>query len=116
MNQKKSFKEATPLDKRVRLNKMIKDQYPEKLPVILESNTIDLTQNKYLVPGDITVTKFLIEIRRHMPSISSETAYYLITSKNIVLSPTEEMSLAYAKHQEDCGFLYLHVEKENTYG
>ncbi len=95
---------------------MLKAQYPEKLPVILESKTIDLTRNKYLVPDSITVTKFLIEIRKHISSTSAEAAYYLITSKNIVLCPTEEMSLVHVKHQETCGFLYLHIEKENTYG
>nr|QBK86016.1 MAG: ubiquitin-like protein [Marseillevirus LCMAC101] len=100
----------------MRIIENLRDQYPKTLPVILESKTIDLTRNKFLVPNDVTITKFLIEIRKHMFSISSETAVYLITSDNTVVSSTDEMSLVYSRHKEECGFLFLHVEKENVFG
>jgi len=101
---------------------MVKTLYAnnsDKLPVILSSQTINLIQNKFLVPDDINIARFLINIRKHItasPEVSNQTAYYLITSGNTPISPVEEMSSVYSKHKEACGFLYLCIEKEDMYG
>ena len=114
----------TPFHQRKHLVKTLQVRFPEKLPIILESKTINLTKNKFLVPIDINVSIFLLKIRKHISSTSdqsqseydSRVMYYLITSNNTVVSCTDEMNSIYFRHREDCGFLYLHIEKENSYG
>jgi len=95
---------------------MIEKYHSSRIPVILESKTIKLNKDKFLSPDNITVAIFLKEIRNHLVSISDHTAYYLITSDGKMLTPTDEMSLVQIRHREECGFLFLRVEKENLYG
>ena len=116
IQKEKTFKEKIPLHKRKKLVEMIQIEHPTKIPVILESKTIALEQDRFLVPDDITISGFLKKIRARLDSISDHTAYYLITSSNIVLTPSDEINLIYSRHREKCGFLFLHVEKENVYG
>lgn len=95
---------------------MLLVRQPSIIPIILESKTIELEKNKFLASNNITVATFLKQLRSHLFSISDQTAYYLMTSDGKMLTPTEELSLVQARHKEECGFLYLYVEKENLYG
>ena len=115
----KTFKEKVPLHKRKKLVEMIQIHHPTKIPVILESKTIELELSRVLVPDNITIASFLKKIRNHLRpdgSMSDQTACYLITDNNILLSPSDEISIIYSRHREKCGFLFLHIEKENLYG
>lgn len=115
MNRKK-FKEEFPFHKRKKLCEAIETLHPSKIPVILESKTIDLTKNKFLVPDTATVAYFSMSIRDHIPSISHETAHYLITESGVMLTPTDYMNIIQYRYKEDCGLLFIYVEKENVYG
>ena len=112
----KTFKGKVPFYKRKKLCEAIETRHPSKIPVILESKTIDLSQNKFLVPDSTTVAYFLMNIRNHITSIPDQAAYYLITGNGIMLTPTDYMRIVQSKHKEECGFLFVHVEKENMYG
>ncbi len=76
--------------KRTEVASRIRAKYPDRIPVIVEkapkSDAPDLDKKKYLVPADITVGRFVFEIRQHM-KLSSEKAIFLFVNKD-VLPPT----------------------------
>ncbi|KAL6048776.1 ubiquitin-like protein atg8 [Balamuthia mandrillaris] len=114
----KPFKEEHPLDKRREVAERIRAKYPDRIPVIVEkapkSDAPDIDKKKFLVPSDITVGKFVYEIRKHM-KLSPEKAIFLFV--NNVLPPTAElMSNIYAKYKDEDGFLYITYSGENTFG
>lgn len=55
----------------------------EKAP---KANAPDIDKKKYLVPSDITVGKFVFEIRKHMKELKPESSIFLFV--NNVLPPT----------------------------
>lgn len=49
----------------------IREQYADRVPVIVERNPTsrnlpDIDKKKFLAPADITVAKFISEIRKHI--------------------------------------------------
>merc|ERR1711879_297172 len=109
ISMQKPFKEEHSLDKRREVADRIRAKYPDRIPVIVEkapkSDAPDIDKKKFLVPADITVGKFVYEIRKHM-KLSPEKAIFLFV--NNVLPPTAElMSHIYAKYKDEDGFLYI---------
>eukprot|EP00005_Dracoamoeba_jomungandri_P001193 CAMPEP_0174249860 /NCGR_PEP_ID=MMETSP0439-20130205/199_1 /TAXON_ID=0 /ORGANISM="Stereomyxa ramosa, Strain Chinc5" /LENGTH=119 /DNA_ID=CAMNT_0015329785 /DNA_START=67 /DNA_END=426 /DNA_ORIENTATION=+ len=118
MSATKSFKEQHTLEKRMEVAKRIREKYPDRIPVIVEkapkSDAPDIDKKKFLVPSDITVGKFVYEIRKHM-KLSPEKAIFLFV--NNVLPPTaQDMYYIYAKYKDEDGFLYITYSGENTFG
>lgn len=95
------------------------EKYPDMVPVIVEKalNTTapDIQKKKYLVPKDITVGKFIFEIRRHMSELEPEKAIFIFV--NNVLPPTGAMIASiYENHHDEDGFLYITYSGESTFG
>lgn len=83
----------------------------EKAP---KSDAPEIDKKKYLVPNDITVGKFVFEIRKHM-TLAPEKAIFLFV--NNTLPPTGELvATIYEKHKDEDGFLYFTYSGENTFG
>ena len=75
----------------------------------------DIDKKKYLVPADITVGKFVYEIRKHM-KLSPEKAIFLFVG-NGVLPPTAALvSWLYERFVDEDGFLYITYSGENSFG
>eukprot|EP01104_Vermistella_antarctica_P002763 TRINITY_DN12982_c0_g1_i1.p1 TRINITY_DN12982_c0_g1~~TRINITY_DN12982_c0_g1_i1.p1 ORF type:complete len:120 (-),score=37.37 TRINITY_DN12982_c0_g1_i1:220-579(-) len=113
-----SFKSQHPLEKRTEVAERIRSKYPGRIPVIVEkapkSDVPDIDKKKYLVPADITVGRFVYEIRKHM-KLSPEKAIFLFV--NNVLPPTAAlMSHIYERYKDPDGFLYITYSGENTFG
>ena len=113
-----SFKQDHTLDKRKEVADRIRSKYPDRIPCIVEkapkSDAPDIDKKKYLVPGDITVGKFVYEIRKHM-QLPPEKAIFLFV--NNVLPPTAAlMSQIYDRYKDEDGFLYITYSGENTFG
>jgi GABA(A) receptor-associated protein len=92
---------------------------PTPTQVIVEkaakSDVPDIDKKKYLVPSDITVGKFVYEIRKHM-KLSPEKAIFLFVG-NGVLPPTAAlMSQIYDRFKDEDGFLYIVYSGENSFG
>jgi GABA(A) receptor-associated protein len=80
-----------------------------------KSDVPDIDKKKYLVPSDITVGKFVYEIRKHM-KLSPEKAIFLFVG-NGVLPPTAAlMSQIYDRFKDEDGFLYIVYSGENSFG
>lgn len=88
-----------------------------------------LTYCRYLVPSDITVGKFVYEIRKHM-KLSPEKAIFLFVNNTL---PPTGMRVAfclgwyllvagalvasiYERYKDEDGFLYFTYSGENTFG
>jgi len=113
-----AFKAEHDFDKRKEVAEKIRSKYPERIPVIVEkapkSDAPDIDKKKYLVPADITVGKFVYEIRKHM-KLNPEQAIFLFV--NDTLPPTAAlMSQIYEKNKDEDGFLYVTYSGENTFG
>merc|ERR1712232_374552 len=113
-----TFKADHSFDKRQEVASKIRSKYPDRIPVIVEkaakSNAPDIDKKKFLVPGDISVGKFVYEIRKHM-KLNPEQAIFLFV--NDTLPPTAAlMSFIYDKHKDEDGFLYVTYNGENTFG
>eukprot|EP01122_Echinamoeba_exundans_P010618 TRINITY_DN4009_c0_g1_i2.p1 TRINITY_DN4009_c0_g1~~TRINITY_DN4009_c0_g1_i2.p1 ORF type:complete len:121 (+),score=43.86 TRINITY_DN4009_c0_g1_i2:102-464(+) len=116
---KSQFKQEHPFDKRKEVAAKIRSKYPDRIPAIVEkapkSDAPDIDKKKFLVPQDITVGKFVYEIRKHMSKLNPEKAIFLFV--NDVLPPSSAlMSDIYAKYKDEDGFLYITYSGESTFG
>ena len=118
MRPGKNFRD-TSFDHRKHISENIKNRYPDRSPVILESEDVELLQYKYLAPDDITVGKFLFEIRKHS-TLGKETAMFIfIITHNggkILPNQTSLISSVHRSYKHEDGFLYMQVTLENTFG
>mmetsp|Transcript_11985 Transcript_11985/g.16845 ORF Transcript_11985/g.16845 Transcript_11985/m.16845 type:complete len:120 (-) Transcript_11985:144-503(-) len=113
------FKQEHDPERRKEVALRIRQKYPDRIPVIVEkapkSDAPEIDKKKYLVPADITVGKFVYEIRKHM-KLSPEKAIFLFVN-NGVLPPTAAlMADIYERYKDEDGFLYITYSGENTFG
>jgi len=112
--------EENSLETRQEVATKIRDRYPDRIPVIVEkapnTNAPDILKKKYLVPQDLTMGKFMFEIRKHMPKLRSEDSIFLFVQKSILPPPYSLISAIYEKHKDVDGFLYITYSGENTFG
>ena len=105
-------------EKRREVAKRIQEKYPDLVPVIVEkarnTDAPDIDKKKYLVPRDITVGKFVFEVRRHM-SLKADKAIFLFVD-NVVPPTGALISTIYDKHKDEDGFLYVTYSGESTFG
>lgn len=116
------YKERYTFEQRKDEATRILEKYPERAPVIVEmsqrgqKNNYFIEREKYLFPKDLTVGQALYALRKRItPILSSEKAIYLFVNNN--LPPTSQlMGALYEQEKEECGFLYMEISFENTFG
>jgi GABA(A) receptor-associated protein len=118
MSQYSEFKKKFTFEKRCEVASRIRKKFPNRLPVIVErskgSDAPEISKHKFLVPADITVGKFVYEIRKHM-KLSPEKAIFLFVQD--ILPPTAAlMSRIYEHYKDDDGFLYVMYQSESSFG
>lgn len=116
-----NFKDE-PLEVRKKISAKILAEYPDRVPIIVTPNTPkdpQISKHKFLGPVDITMGKFLTELRRHI-SIDSVHAIFLFcktpAGSEIMCNSATLMSIIYSKYVHEDGFLYFVYTKENTFG
>ncbi len=101
------------------MSSKLKSGYPDRVPVIVEkdskSHVPDIDRKKFLAPNDITVAKFLIEIRKHVQLDASDTIWIFVGGRTIP-QPAMTMAQLYENHKDEDGFLYIVYSGENTFG
>ena len=114
----KNFKEKYTLERRALEASRILKKYPDRIPVIVEnskdSNLPPLDKSKYLVPTDISIGQFMYVIRKRI-SLAPEQAMFVFVN-NSIPPQTLLMSQVYKQNKGECGFLYMTVSGENTFG
>ena len=121
-----TFYKNTDIEQRKTISRRILEKYQNKrLPVICEPDqktNLDIDKSnlkiKYLVPGDMTVGKFVWELRKNI-KLSPEQAIFLFAIKDnkekLVHIPMTMFELYDGCHNND-GFLYIKYTGENTFG
>lgn len=110
----KKFKE-TPLHERITTSQKIKQKYPGRVPIIVDSfEDIEFEKYKYIVSLESTVGEFLYELKKRL-KLNSRESIFLLTN-NTLLSNSDSISIIYKKFKSVDDFLYIIVSKENVFG
>ncbi len=110
-NNTKSFSEfrnENEFDERKRISNRIRSRYNDKIPVICEvshkSKSIDLKmeRKKFLCPGDLSISQFMVILRKKLRLFDSSEALYLFVSDTIP-NGTTEMNELYKNFKDEDG-------------
>ena len=107
-----------PLDKRITCSKKFLTMYPERVPIIVGTYDLQLgtiRKNRYLVPRDLKVGLFVMEIRKNLENLKAEQSIFLFV-KNTLPPSVAQMGSIYDKYKNEDGFLYISYSGENTFG
>ena len=113
------YKNTSTFEKRLEEATNIRTKYPDRYPVIVEVHNkfrseLKLDKNKYLVPADVTVGQFLFVIRKRLKVTPEKALFFFV---NDTIPPTSmRMEELYNEHKDSCGFIFINVTSENTFG
>lgn len=118
------FKKNTNLRDRIRNSSVVIDKYyPDKVPVVIqklarENYLPELKKNKFLIPGNMSYSSFLIYLRGILTTtVSPSTAIFLSTEGGHMMCSSDKMLNVYQNHSDNQdNFLYLFYCSENTFG
>jgi len=116
-----SYKSRIPFEHRRKEAEKIREQYNDRLPVIVEKSPLggkslpDIDKKKYLVPEDLTVAQFLYVIRKRL-KIESNQAIFLFCNNNTLPVTSKSMQSRYDEQKDEDGFLYMYYCAESTFG
>ena len=118
--------------KRKAIAERILDRYRDRIPILLrkadKSALSTLVHRKYIVPRDISIGKFLRELRMSLKLQEHQSLFLLIEqhegksfslglwNKSILPLSTEMIGSLYNKYRSDDYFLHLVYTEENTFG
>ena len=113
-----SFLASYSLEKRKSQVEAIRNTYPDRIPIVIDrapnTQIAEIKRHKFLVPSDITVSKFLYEILKHIEIDKSQSLFIFI---NNFIPPAGALVMDfYEKHKAEDGFLYVLYAGENTFG
>lgn len=107
------------IDTRLELSKKIMESHPNRVPIIVTKkkggNVGEITKNKFIAPKDISIAKFMLEIRKHI-QITPEHSIYIYVKNGIILQPSLMVLDVYHRYRDVDGFLYVSYSGENTFG
>jgi hypothetical protein len=121
--------ESLTLEDRKYLYKCLSSKYPSRVPIIVKlPEKGEQVGKKFLVPREIEVTDragcsykrgftlmdLIYKIRQEY-TLTAEEAIFL-TCGNKFPSVTDLIVNVYREHKSECGFLFVNVLKENTFG
>lgn len=112
------FKSVHPLEQRQQESKKMREQYPDRIPVIVEKGTKnmpDIEKKKYLVPTDLTIGQFVHIVRKRI-KLSPEQAVFIFVDGSTLPPVSALISKVYDDHKDEDGFLYITYNGENTFG
>jgi GABA(A) receptor-associated protein len=111
------FQTNNPFEKRIQECNLISIKYPKRIPIICEThnNNLKLQKNKYLVPLDLTISQFMMVLRKQM-KINPEESLIIYTENNYVLNGNMLFSYIASIYKNSDGFLYLIASKEAVFG
>lgn len=116
---KSDFKVRKPFEERAKDAANIKEQHPDKIPVIVERSTTEKTlpildKTKFLVPGHVTVTELIRVLRRRL-QLAPGQAFFLLSNRGLPPGTQTLAELWDSDHDED-GFMYLFYAAQETFG
>lgn len=94
---------------------LIKEKYPTYVPILIRSNKLKFTQYKYLVNEEVTISQFMIIIKKKV-ELKPYEAVYLFINNTIPQGSILLKSLYNNNKDLDTDMLIITVCKENTFG
>lgn len=96
----------------------IREKYPERIPIIVKKSAgsalKDIDKSKYLAPVDMTLSQFIVIIRKRI-KIEADQAIFVFV-ENILPPLTSTMAYLYEHMKNEDGFLYIYYNGESTFG
>ncbi len=113
------YKDRVPFEERLMEATRIQSKFPGRIPVIVSPaksarGMPPLDKEKFLTPGDLTVSQFIFIIRRRM-TLTQEKALFLFVNGTLPTTGTLMREL-YTLHRSPDNFLYIEYCSENTFG
>ena len=113
--------ENSDVNQRKQSSYKIRQQHPDKIPVVVEKDPRAITLNdidktKYLVPRDITVAQFNFMIRKRI-QLKENEAFFLIANGKYTIMGENTMDDVYNKYSDkDDGYLYITYTSKEIWG
>ena len=119
--KKPKFREIYELEKRKELANRLTIHHPDKVPVIVDisksADSLVLMKCKFLAAREMTMGKFLHEIRQHIVDVDETQAIYLFLDNNVLPPNSYTMDEIHNRFKDrKDNLLYFTLSLENTFG
>jgi GABA(A) receptor-associated protein len=109
---------SSDIKHRIKETTRIREKYPERIPIIVKKSAgsalKDIDKSKYLAPVDMTLSQFIVIIRKRI-KIEADQAIFVFV-ENILPPLTSTMAYLYENMKNEDGFLYIYYNGESTFG
>ena len=113
-----SFKLKYDFEQRKKVSQEILDKHTDRVPIIvdrvLNSNAPNIRTHRFLVPRNITLGKFIYEIRKHIDIRPDQAIFVFI--KDRLPATSALIDQLYTANADEDGFLYLLYSGESVFG
>jgi hypothetical protein len=97
----------------------IRQKFPKKIPIILKKQKKDspeLTKNKFLADGEMTIGSFLYTAKKYLPIRDREKSFLLFIENQLMMpsKTIEEIDEEFCKDKKN--FLVMNYAFENVFG
>ena len=116
------MKDNPDVEKRKSECDQIREQYPDKIPVICEKDPKckdldEIEKTKFLVSNQFTVTQFNLLVRKRVGALDETCSLFLLANAQFNLTGDLIMSEVYEKYKnKEDGFLYIVYTSKEFFG